>query len=221
MRLRTVAKLGVVLSVVLFCIAVGFYGFTRLSMTDRGREFNLFSLVPSNSIGVLESDNINYFLNDFPQLNYSNELGDFQFPGLFNFILGGLNEYATQKAHGLSSRMSRLLVSFHAPGSPRDQVVYFRMGAGDEKLLADMLQERAPGEFQPKKEKYRGKNIYIYPLNNNEFLAVYSGSGFFVASYQKRLIEEVIDAKEDETALSDDEVFSKVFEKKKSHNFLT
>ena len=96
MRLRTVAKLGVVLSVVLFCIAVGFYGFTRLSMTDRGREFNLFSLVPSNSIGVLESDNINYFLNDFPQLNYSNELGDFQFPGLFNFILGGLNEYATQ-----------------------------------------------------------------------------------------------------------------------------
>ena len=184
-------------------------------------EFNLFSLVPSNSIGVLESDNINYFLNDFPQLNYSNELGDFQFPGLFNFILGGLNEYATQKAHGLSSRMSRLLVSFHAPGSPRDQVVYFRMGAGDEKLLADMLQERAPGEFQPKKEKYRGKNIYIYPLNNNEFLAVYSGSGFFVASYQKRLIEEVIDAKEDETALSDDEVFSKVFEKKKSHNFLT
>lgn len=58
-------------------------------------------------------------------------------------------------------------------------------------------------------------------MNNNEFLAVYSGSGFFVASYQKRLIEEVIDAKEDETALSDDEVFSKVFEKKKSHNFLT
>ena len=36
MRLRTVAKLGVVLSVVLFCIAVGFYGFTRLSMIEVG-----------------------------------------------------------------------------------------------------------------------------------------------------------------------------------------
>ena len=109
--------------------------------------------------------------------------------------------------------MSRLLVSFHAPGSPRDQVVYFRMGAGDEKLLANMLQERAPGDFQPKKEKYRGKAIYIYPLSNNDFLAVYSESGFFVVSYQKRLIEEVIDAKEDETALSDDAVFSKALEK--------
>lgn len=221
MRLRTVAKLGVALSVVLFCIAVGFYGFTRLSMTDRSREFNLFSLVPSSSIGVLESDNISFFLNEFPEFNYSSELGDFQFPGLFNFVLGGLNEYTTQKAHGLSSQMSRLLVSFHAPGTPRDQVVYFRMGAGDEKLFADMLQERAPGKFQPKKEKYRGKNIYIYPLTNDDFLAVYSESRFFVVSYQKRLIEEVIDAREDEAALSNDEVFSKVLEKKKSHNFLT
>ncbi|WP_455673385.1 hypothetical protein [Phocaeicola sp.] len=221
MRLRTVAKLGVVLSVVLFCVAVGFYGFARLSMTDKGREINLFSLVPSDCIGVLESDNINYFLNEFPQLNYSDKLGDFQFPGLFNFILGGLTEYTTNNAHGLSSRMSRLLVSFHAPGSPRDQVVYFRMGAGDEKALGNMLQDRALGDYLPKKEKYRGKTIYIYPLTNDEFLAAYSESGFFVVSYQKRLIEEVIDAREDKTSLESDPVFAKVLTKKKSHNFLT
>ena len=107
MRLRTVAKLGMVLSVVLFCTAVGFYGFAKLSLTDKSREINLFSLVPADCIGVLESDNINYFLNEFPQLNYSEELGNFQFPGLFNYVLGGLNEYTTNTAHGLSSKMSR------------------------------------------------------------------------------------------------------------------
>ena len=42
MRLRTVAKLGMVLSVVLFCTAVGFYGFAKLSLTDKSREINLF-----------------------------------------------------------------------------------------------------------------------------------------------------------------------------------
>lgn len=47
MRLRTVAKLGMVLSVVLFCTAVGFYGFAKLSLTDKSREINLFSLVPA------------------------------------------------------------------------------------------------------------------------------------------------------------------------------
>lgn len=223
MRLRTVAKLGMVLSVVLFCTAVGFYGFAKLSMTDKSKDINLFSLVPVNDcIGVLESDNINYFLNEFPQLNYSEELGSFQFPGLFNYLLGGLNEYTTNTAHGLSSKMSRVVVSFHAPGSPRDQVVYFRMGDSDEETLGEMLLQRAPEGFLPKKEKYKGKNIDVYPLSNNEFLAVYSEAGFFVVSYQKRLIEWVIDAKEDkEKALANDPVFSKAIGKKKSHNFLT
>jgi hypothetical protein len=223
MRLRTVAKLGMVLSVVLFCTAVGLYGFAKLSTTDKGKDFNLFSLVPADEcIGVLESDNINYFLNGFSELNYSEELGNFQFPGLFNYVLGGLNEYTTNKAHGLSSKMSRVVVSFHAPGSPRDQVVYFRMGDSDEKTLGDMLLERAPKDFSPKKEKYRGKNIYVYPLSNDDFLAVYSEAGFYVVSYQKRLIEQVIDAREDEEkALINDVVFSKAMQKKKSHNFLT
>ena len=222
MRLRTVAKLGMVLSVVLFCTAVGFYGFAKLSLTDKSREINLFSLVPADCIGVLESDNISYFLNEFPQLNYAEEVGNFRFPGLFNYVLGGLNEYTTNKAHGLSSKMSRVVVSFHSPGTPRDQVVYFRMGADDKETLGDMLMERAPGNFSPKKEKYRGKHIFIYPLGHDEFLAAYSEAGFYVVSYQKSLIEKVIDAHEDEEkALVNDPVFAKVLQKKKAHNFLT
>ena len=223
MRLRTVAKLGMVLSVVLFCTAVGLYGFAKLSMTDKSKDVNLFELVPAdNCIGVLESDNINYFLNEFPQLNYSQELDNFRFPGLFNYVLGGLTEYTTNTAHGLSSKMSRVVVSFHTPGSPRDQVVYFRMGDSDERTLGDMLQKRAPKNFAPKKERYKGKTIYVYPLGNDDFLAVYSEAGFFVVSYQKRLIEQVIDAREDEEkALFNDPVFAKAMRKKKSHNFLT
>lgn len=222
MRLRTVAKLGMVLSVVLFCAAVGFYGFTRLSLADKSRDVNLFSLVPADCVGVLESDNINYFLNEFPQLNYSEELGNIRFPGLFNYLLGGLNEYTTNTAHGLSSQMSRVVVSFHSPGTPRDQVVYFRMGADDKETLGDMLLERTPGNFLPKKEKYRGKDIVVYPLGNGDFLAVYSEAGFYVVSYQKSLIEQVIDAHEDEEkALSHDPVFAKAQQKKKTHNFLT
>ena len=42
-------------------------------------------------------------------------------------------------AHGLSSKMSRVVVSFHSPGTPRDQVVYFRMGADDKETLGDKM----------------------------------------------------------------------------------
>ena len=221
MRLKTVAKLSVFVSVLLFCIAVGFYAFTRLDMTERNREVNLYSLVPADCVGVLESDNISYFLNELPSINYGKELSYFQFPGLFEFLLHNLNEYAVQNAHGLSNQMSHLMVSFHKPGSMNDQVVYFRMGTTDQQLLEDMLSEYAPVNFLPKEEKYRGKTIVVYPLGRDEFLASYSGDGFLALSYQKRLIEQVIDAKLDKTSLDEDEVFKQVLVKKKSYHYLT
>ena len=221
MRMKTVVKLGTILSVLLFVLAVGYYAFMRLDMMDRNRDVNLFSLVPSSSVGVLESNNVHAFFDDYSMLNYSDELEKMQFPGLFNFLIHGLNMYAGDNAHGLSYQMNQLVVSFHQPVTPHNQVVYLRLGMADEQVLSDMLQEYVSGNFLPKEEEYRGKKILIYPLSHDEFLATYTEEGFVVLSYQKRLVEEVIDAQLDETALGYDTVFSRVLDKKKSKDFLT
>ena len=221
MRLKTVVKLGTVLSVALFCIAVGFYAFARLDVNNRNRDANLFSLVPSDCISVLESNNINALLNELPTLNYEAELKNVQPSGLFTFLLHGLNEYAILNAHGLSSQMSRVVVSMHAPATPRDQVVYLGLGSADKQMLEDMLQEYAPSDFLPKEEVYKGKRIVIYPLGNEEYLASYMDSDFLVVSLQKRLIEKVIDARMDGNSLSDDPVFSQILGQKKSKNLLS
>ena len=221
MRMKTVVKLGTILSVLLFVLAVGYYAFMRLDMMDRNRDVNLFSLVPSSSVGVLESNNVHAFFDDYSMLNYSDELEKMQFPGLFNFLIHGLNMYAGDNAHGLSYQMNQLVVSFHQPVTPHNQVVYLRLGMADEQLLSDMLREYVSGNFLPKEEEYRGKKILIYPLSHDEFLATYTEEGFVVLSYQKRLVEEVIDAQLDETALGYDAVFSRVLDKKKSKDFLT
>lgn len=221
MRLKTVVKLGTILSVLLFVLAVGYYAFMRLDMMERNRDVDLFTLVPSSSVGVLESNNVNTFLNEYSTWNYSSELKKMQFPGLFNFLIYELNKYADDNAHGLSNQMNQLVVSFHQPVTPHNQVVYFRLGMADEQLLSDMLQEYMYGNFLPKEETYRGKRILVYPLSNDEFLATYTEDGFVVLSYQKRLVEEVIDAQLDETALGHDSIFSRVLKKKKSKDFLT
>ena len=221
MKMKTVVKLGTILSVLLFVLAVGYYAFMRLDMMDRNRDVNLFSLVPSSSVGVLESNNVHAFFDDYSMLNYSDELEKMQFPGLFNFLIYGLNMYAGDNAHGLSYQMNQLVVSFHQPVTPHNQVVYLRLGMADEQLLSDMLREYVSGNFLPKEEEYRGKKILIYPLSHDEFLATYTEEGFVVLSYQKRLVEEVIDAQLDETALGYDTVFSRVLDKKKSKDFLT
>ena len=221
MRLRTVVKLGTIVSVLLFCLAMGCYVLMRLDMTERDRGVNLFTYIPSDCEAVLETDNIHEVLDHTQMLNYSRELESFRFPRLFDFLLNGLNEYAKENAHGLSNQMNQLVVSFHQPVTPHNQVVYFRLGMADEQLLSDMLQGYMYGNFLPKEETYRGKRILIYPLSHDEFLATYTEEGFVVLSYQKRLVEEVIDAQLDETALGHDSIFSRMLEKKKSKDFLT
>ena len=46
MKLRTVGKLGVILSVILFCIGVGLYSFARLSLAESGKGADLLAVVP-------------------------------------------------------------------------------------------------------------------------------------------------------------------------------
>ena len=222
MKLRTVAKLATIASVLLFCLALGCYVFMQLDRAGRHRDVNLFSLVPSDCTGVLYSDNIYAFMDNYPQPNYRDELNRFQFPGLFEFILSGLKEYAGDNAHGLSGQLGHLAVSFHDSPLSNNQVVYLRMEADEKQLLANMLDEFTSSDFLPKEEKYRGKRIRVYPLGDEDFLATYEGKGFWALSYQKRLIEKVIDASLDETSVADDELFSRMQDKKKkSRHFMT
>ena len=63
MQIRSVIKLGVVLSVVLFCIGIAFYGFARLSMADKENRVDIFEFVPKDCAGILETDNIDNFMH--------------------------------------------------------------------------------------------------------------------------------------------------------------
>jgi len=220
MRLRMLIKWGTLISVLLFCLALGYYAFMRLDLTERNRQVNLFSLVPSDCVGVLETDDVNVLLGDYLLPNYSAELDHLRFPGLFDFVLNGLKEYTSDADHGLGHQLGHLLVSFHEPTVSQEQVIYLRMNAADKDMLLDMFQEYMPSNFLPKEEEYRGKEIRVYPLDNNEFLVSYAEDGFIALSFQKRLIEKVIDAELDHTSLKDEEVFSHVSEKKKKRNFL-
>lgn len=217
MALRTVVKYGTIVSVLLFCMAVGYYAFMQLDMTDRNRDVNLFALIPEDCTTVLQSDDISACLDELSSLNYERELERFQFQGLLHLVIGGLNEYATESDHGLNHQMNRLLVSFHAPYTSRDQVIYFQAGAGDESLFVDMLREYMTSDFLPKEELYRGETIRVYPLNHEEYLSVYTHPGALVISYQKSLIEKVIDARLDGKSLDENEVFSRMLQKKRSH----
>lgn len=210
MQIRSVIKLGVVLSVVLFCIGIAFYGFARLSMADKESRVDIFEFVPKDCAGILETDNIDNFMHVFSQAAYSSQLDTLHRAGLMNDILSDLSRYSSAAAHGLSYQMNHVVISFHRPHTAMDVVVYFRIGKEGKHQLIEAVKGKHGADFIPKKETYRGKKIEIYPLSSTRYLSVYTTDGLVVVSYQKKLIEQVIDAVKDNNSLREDSVFTSI-----------
>lgn len=209
MQIRSVIKLGVVLSVVLFCIGIAFYGFARLSMADKENRVDIFEFVPKDCAGILETDNIDNFMHVFSQAAYSSQLDTLHRAGLMNDILSDLSRYSAA-AHGLSYQMNHVVISFHRPHTAMDVVAYFRIGKEGKHQLIEAVKGKHGADFIPKKETYRGKKIEIYPLSSTRYLSVYTTDGLVVVSYQKKLIEQVIDAVKDNNSLREDSVFTSI-----------
>lgn len=210
MQIRSVIKLGVVLSVVLFCIGIAFYGFARLSMADKENRVDIFKFVPKDCAGILETDNIDNFMHVFSQAAYSSQLDTLHRAGLMNDILSDLSRYSSAAAHGLSYQMNHVVISFHRPHTAMDVVAYFRIGKEGKHQLIEAVKGKHGADFIPKKETYRGKKIEIYPLSSTKYLSVYTTDGLVVVSYQKKLIEQVIDAVKDNNSLREDSVFTSI-----------
>lgn len=210
MQIRSVIKLGVVLSVVLFCIGIAFYGFARLSMADKESRVDVFEFIPKDCAGILETDNIDNFMHVFSQAAYSSQLDTLHRAGLMNDILSDLSRYSSAAAHGLSYQMNHVVISFHRPHTAMDVVAYFRIGEEGKHQLIEAVKGKHGADFIPKKETYRGKKIEIYPLSSTRYLSVYTTDGLVVVSYQKKLIEQVIDAVKDNNSLREDSVFTSI-----------
>lgn len=210
MQIRSVIKLGVVLSVVLFCIGIAFYGFARLSMADKESRVDVFEFIPKDCAGILETDNIDNFMHGFSQAAYSSQLDTLHRAGLMNDILSDLSRYSSAAAHGLSYQMNHVVFSFHYPHTAMDVVAYFRIGKEGKHQLIEAVKGKHGADFVPKKEIYRGKKIEIYPLSSTKYLSVYTTDGLLVVSYQKKLIEQVIDAVKDNSSLREDSVFTSI-----------
>lgn len=210
MQIRSVIKLGVVLSVVLFCIGIAFYGFARLSMADKENRVDIFEFVPKDCAGILETDNIDNFMHVFSQAAYSSQLDTLHRAGLMNDILSDLSRYSSAAAHGLSYQMNHVVISFHRPHTAMDVVAYFRIGKEGKHQLIEAVKGKHGADFIPKKETYRGKKIEIYPLSSTKYLSVYTTDGLVVVSYQKKLIEQVIDAVKENNSLREDSVFTSI-----------
>ncbi len=209
MKLRLLVKLGVALSVILLCIGTVFYNFARLRTTGKYENVDFLCFVPNDCCGLIEFDNIGHFIHEFPYMAYAMQLDTLQHAGLIKDLLGDLYSHSFASVDGLDSRMNHLLISFHSSGNP-DVVAYLWLGRNGKKLLVDAMRKKYGADFACKQEIYRGERIEVYPLTPTQYFSVYREGEILAVSYQKRLIEKVIDARKDSASLHEDKIIGPV-----------
>lgn len=220
MNKKTLSKIATSVSLILFLTAIISWGYTQLSVQEKQADIDLYTLIPAECDAILETRDINALYNNIRHSCFNREYNDLHVSELLSFLTGHLESFANQQAHGLSSEMSQLLVSFHHPGSTYDQVVYGRMSESDKTFVKELMQRNISPQFPPKTLEYKGERITIYPLGK-EFLACYFQPGFFAVSLQKNLIEKVIDAHKENRNVCSDARFERLRKGRKRNEPLT
>ena len=221
MKLRVLMKIAVFTSIVLFCTALIAYLFLRKTAVENNEKFNLYKLVPTDAVAVLEINDVEELVAGIDELDCSRDHHFLYISNLFSLLKTNLYALKEETPHGLSRQMNQMLLSFHEPDSDKNQVLYCSLGAGDFGLIERLIQKYFSGASTAKTARYKGEDIRIYPMPDGSFLSCYVTSDFVAVSFQKKLIEEVMDAYSSGHSLSRDPSFKTTRAKKQINGAAT
>lgn len=217
MKLRTLIRIAVIVSIVLLCTGFGVYSFLRMNAVENRQDFNLFTLVPQDATAVLETDRMADLMEDVDGLHCSKDEHFLYVSELFVYLKKYFNTLVGDTPHGLSRQMNKMLISFHEPDTPLNQVLYCSLGEGDYELVESFVRKYCSSTFPSKYFDYNGEEIRIYPTADGRFLAAYFTPDFLAVSFQKRLIEQVIDACRSRKSLMDMASFRAMYAGKRNN----
>lgn len=130
MKIRILIRIAVIVSIVLLCTGFGVYSFLRMNAVENRQDFNLFTLVPQDATAVLETDRMADLMEDVDGLHCSKDEHFLYVSELFVYLKKYFNTLVGDTPHGLSRQMNKMLISFHEPDTPLNQVLYCSLGAG-------------------------------------------------------------------------------------------
>lgn len=218
MRSNYLIRVSLIVCIVLLCTGFAVYSFMHLDAMDERRDFNLYTLIPEDVAAVFETDRAAELIECIDNMACSRDKHFLYASDLFSCVKKYLRVLMEKEPHGLSWEMNEILISFHNPDVNNDQVLYCRLGTDDRELLDSYISRYGMSGFSSKMFNYKGQAINIYPLADGRFLAVWMKRDFLVVSFQKRLIERVIDAWKQKKSLARLDNFRSIIEKRREEN---
>ena len=216
MRLHHLIRIMWVACIVLLCVGFAVYSINRLHEAEDRRKVNLYSLVPQDVTAVFETDRFVEWVENMDSMHCSRDGHVLQVSSLFSFIKDRLPVLLQETPHGLSWEMNNVLVSFHQPDSPLNQVLYCRLGPNDHALLQSFMQQHGFSDYPSKTFDYKGYRMTIYPMADGRFLSIWVNRDFLVLSFQKRLVEQAMDAHRKKNALLQLKSFRSMYQEERT-----
>lgn len=202
MKRRLLIRILMMASVLLVCGSVGWFFMSRLGKAEERASVSLYALIPSEAEAVLAIDDVEVFGQACRAfMPFVGETSDVM---LYEAFTRWASDPAREGGAGSFRRQGgcRVLVSFHASPAERGEVFYCHTGEGGVERASRFLRSLSVSSFPVKTLDCRGEQIQVYPLADGRFLAAYAGQGFLAVSFQSRLLEEVVKARQDSTGLA-------------------
>ena len=212
MKLRPVIRIALVTCMVLLCAVSVLYSFGALGRAEERERFDLYELVPQDAVAVFDTDRMSDVVRTVDRMACSEDHHNLRVSALFAYVRKHLNTLLREVPHGLSREMNEVLISFHRPDTFWNQVMYCKLAPGDREMLKAFGQRLASSRYSPKKFYYKGHMLNIYPLSGGHFLSVWMTRDFLVLSFQKRLVEQVIEAYREKKALLQLPAFREIYQ---------
>lgn len=193
MKRKLNIKMVLIALILLFFIGVGGYFFRALTVRVKLMGMNAYSLVPLNTTALFETTDLTTFMTDFKKLKCSKDFSTFKGSILISTLQECFNTTSAQEFRSFTTDINKLLISFHAPYSEYDQVIYVATNPGCEDHLKRFFTNKGSVSFPTRTTYYKGEKIEVYPMGGDLFLCYYQLPGFAVASYSIKRVDHIID----------------------------
>lgn len=216
MRPRPFIRIMLIVCIVLLCAGLFLYTYGAMERAEERSRLDLYELVPQDVVAVFDTDRMSDVVSSVEEMDCSEDRHNLRVSALFAYVREHLKALLQEMPHGLSREMNEVLISFHRPDTFWNQVLYCKLAPGDNEMLNTFFQSRfAPG-YSPKDFDYKGHTLTIYPLPGGHFLSVWMTRHFLVLSFQKHLVEQVVDAYREKKALLQLPDFRDIYQKERT-----
>lgn len=172
MSIKSIVKIVILSILTIIIVWYGVVFYQRLNFDRKTYDVNIYTYIPQEAKQVLQVNKV----KDFSRLE---------------IFLGDLMNVLSRLEFGLEK-------PYYVANLGNDAVILSKLNSSQQTKIREHLDQNLYSEYPPQKKKYNGVDILFYTTSQKDIFFVCTFlDGVFVAGYDYRSIEKVIDTKID------------------------